>query len=252
MSQDMNLWYPERGPWHKNINFANKTVPFHSTDSGSEFTRNCNTESTRLLLEEYGWVDADISYNYNYQGFRSEEFDSRPCGLAVGCSFTEGTGLPLEATWPSVLSEKLNIKVWNLGQGGAALDTMFRLLDHYVDVFDPKFVAVCMPPQNRYEYFDRFGEYRIVMPTTMDDDRYKDFAKEWFGNPANSEQNTRRNILAMQYRCHERGIPMFVFDSQTQIKFDRAARDLQHPGRQAMQDFASTVHSTIIESGIKL
>jgi hypothetical protein len=248
----MNLWYSERGAWHKNINFANKTVLFQGTDSEGGFKRNCNTDHTRSLLEHYGWIDADISYSYNYQGFRSEEFDDRPCGLAFGCSFTEGIGLPLEAAWPSVLSEKLNIKVWNLGQGGAALDTVFRLLDHYVDVFDPKFVVVCMPPEHRYEYFNQFGEYKTVLPSSLDFERHKDFAKEWFGNPANSEQNIRRNLLAMQYRCHERGIPMFVFNSQTQIKFDRAARDLQHPGRQAMQDFASTACSTIIQSGITL
>ena len=248
----MNLWYTERGPWHKNINFANTTNAFQGTDSEGEFKKNCNTAHTRSLLEHYKWIDATISYNYNYQGFRSEEFDDRPCGLAFGCSFTEGIGLPLEAAWPSLLSEKLNLKVWNLGQGGAALDTIFRLLDHYVDVFNPKFVAVCKPPQSRYEYFDRFGEYRIVIPSTLDLERYKDFAKEWFGNPPNSEHNTRRNILAMKHRCHERGVPLFVFDSQTQIKFDMAARDLQHPGRQAMQDFADTAYTTITESGITL
>jgi hypothetical protein len=248
----MNLWYSERGAWHKNILSANTTQAFRGTDSEGEFKRNCNTAHTRSLLEHYKWIDADISYSYNYQGFRSEEFDDRPCGLAFGCSFTEGIGLPLEAAWPSVLSEKLNLKVWNLGQGGAALDTVFRLLDHYVDVFDPKFVAVFMPPENRYEYHDRFGEYRTVLPSSLDLERYKDFAKEWFVNPANAEQNTRRNILAMKHRCYQRGITMFVFDSQTQIRFDKAARDLQHPGRLAMQDFANTAYNTIIESGITL
>jgi len=74
----------------------------------------------------------DITYNFNSEGLRCDEFTD-PSELPiifVGCSHTEGVGLPLEKVWAYVLLERIRaatgkkIPYWNLSVSGASVDTV--------------------------------------------------------------------------------------------------------------------------------
>lgn len=71
--------------------------------------------------------DADsIEYRFNQYGYRGEDFrlDERFILMSVGCSNTEGIGLPQEHTYSSRLASLLGTDMYvmdmNLGQGGAS------------------------------------------------------------------------------------------------------------------------------------
>lgn len=100
------------------------------------------------------WKNRPINYNYNNRGFRSE-FDFEPGmegDIYLGCSFTEGIGLPLKCSWPSLLSAELGVRGFNLGTGGYSIDSCFRyLVSAYQFGLKFKRVFLLVPPPNRYE-----------------------------------------------------------------------------------------------------
>lgn len=146
-TEDLDHFLNLYGP-HK----PNTTVEWKGSDQLKQFEKYKLTDPERF---EY-WKDKSIKYKYNNLGFRSN-FDFEPGMegiLCLGCSFTEGIGLPLDYVWHTHLSNHLNEKCFNLGSGGTGLDTSFRLLLAAVEYglqFDKVFVLA--PPVARYEQF---------------------------------------------------------------------------------------------------
>lgn len=223
-------WYYESSPNHFNSHNRNQILKWTVADSEQKFNENLADPTQLKKLEKYHWLDANIDYSYNNHGFRSDPFDDRPAGLALGCSFTEGVGLHVHQTWPALVSKKLNLHLWNLGVGGASLDTVFRLLDFYIDKFNPQTVFVLIPPSARFEYADKIGIFSVM--NSRCDGSHGAFFKEWFGQPWNIEINKRKNLLAIQQLCQSKNIPLIVQDSQQNfcLETQDLARDLLHPG----------------------
>ena len=118
-------------PRHFNRHFASTTQFWTGSDSQERFDANCRIEKHYKKLKELGWLDdRALTYQYNSEGFRDSEFDQQPAGIALGCSHTEGVGIHAEHAWPRQLQNLLGQKIWNLGVGGAALDTCYRLLEY--------------------------------------------------------------------------------------------------------------------------
>ena len=102
------------GVIHSNYIYKGKTQYWKGTDSKALFDQNCSNPEKKEMLQRLGWLDTDtISYVYNSFGFRDEEFDGRVNGIALGCSQTEGIGLPEFYTWPRVLSRLTDTYIWN-------------------------------------------------------------------------------------------------------------------------------------------
>jgi hypothetical protein len=98
-----------------------------------------------------------ISYNLNKEFFRCDEFESiikqnKPALIALGCSFTFGTGLPEHETWPVILSNLIrektgeDVAVVNLGSAGTGYDQVDRL-SNYIHLFkNTKYLCCFFPP----------------------------------------------------------------------------------------------------------
>lgn len=142
---NMGFWFEFRG----------KYVPYKNQLWSGSDTEDSHLRSEKTHPEKFRyWKDRSINYNYNNLGFRSD-FNFKPGmkgDLYLGCSFTEGIGLPLECTWPSLLSTELGTRGFNLGTGGYSIDTCFRYLVAAHN-FGLKFkrVFLLVPPPNRYE-----------------------------------------------------------------------------------------------------
>lgn len=248
MSKDIS-WTTEPGPYQYNIKYAGQTTKFSGSDTEELFIKNNKSKSTYDLLKKFGWDQPDvISYTYNQHGFRCEEFDSRPCGIALGCSFTEGTALPIDQTWPSILTKMSGIHVWNLGAGGASIDTTFRILDFYLPRLKPRFVCLLQPPNSRYEYCDINTGYPIISPSDLG--KHKEFSMEWLTQSRNGEYNMRKTLLAMEHLCQNYVVPLIVEDSQFNLDQSSSAiynvgRDLMHPGTIYQQDVAKKMWNRI-------
>ena len=247
-----SLWYNSPGATHFNINRAGKQLDWHSMDNKERFEQNCQDPEKKIKLQSLGFLEPNcVTYKFNHQGFRCDEFDDRPAGMALGCSFTEGVGISVNDTWPAVLSGLVGQHIWNLGLGGGSMDTCFRMLDHYIDILNPKFIVLCHPPAQRFEFFDKYNKSRVLIAGHLDTEVHKEFGQEWMANDTNIKTNQRRNLLAMKWRCQEKNIPFFAFsvtntpNNQDDLWKDACARDLSHPGGDTNHHFAHKIYKKI-------
>jgi len=234
---------------HCNDQFRSITQLWHSSDSLERFEKNCNDLKKQAILERSGWMDPDcISYKFNSFGFRDEEFDDRPAGLALGCSHTQGVGLPESVVWPRILSSVTGTHIWNLGVAGSGIDTAFRLLDHWLPKINPKFVVFCVPSRSRVEIFDR-GMPVSLFPEFVPA-HLEGFYKHWAIDETNAKILKRKNLLAMQYLCDRTNITFRYLDHSELWKLDNNcrpgwARDLMHCGVEQQTMFAQKMYAVL-------
>lgn len=222
---------------HNNLFLANQTVYWAGTDSYDRWQKNMQDPVTRNQLDKYGWLnETSITYQYNSHGFRCKEFDNEPCYLALGCSHTEGTGLPVEQTWPVLLSTATNKPILNLGVSGCSFDTCVRILDHYIDKLNILGIFLLQPSHGRIEIFDKFNSPHPYLPSYCHIDKLHIY-KEWISSDKNIEYNIKKNTYSVRYLCDTKNIPCVILDmdadqqlSNTIITTEDLARDLCHTG----------------------
>jgi hypothetical protein len=244
----MNTLYSLSDPPPYQYNFCHKkrTIHWNGTDTLELYEKNLKSVESFRMLKSQGWIDSVIEYSYNSHGFRCDEFDNRPSALALGCSFTEGIGLHLDQTWPTQLSHMLDLPVWNLGSGGGSIDTSFRMLDHYIQRLNLKFVFMLTPSAARFEYCDIHNGFPIMSIGNLEN--HESFAKEWLAQTFNADYNTKKTMLAMQKLCEDQDIPIFTHSSESAIvgnyKCDQIdlARDLMHRGTVYQKYVADIMH----------
>jgi hypothetical protein len=220
-------------------------------DSKINFDLNIKDAIKSKIIQAMGFDKPGcITYTYNSRGFRDREFDNTPSGIALGCSFTEGVGIPSENTWPAQLSNLLKTNIWNLGVGGGSLDTAYNLLEHYLDKLNMQFVVLCVPWMNRFEFFRGEEPIRLLGHHLVNYQLYDSFTKEWFATEKNSLINRRKNVLAMQQMCNQRSIPFYHLYSDIDFKFIDTARDCAHAGVDSNLDFAVKMHNKITGDNI--
>jgi hypothetical protein len=222
-------------PYHYNFLFKKTTQQWNGMDTEELYNQHLKDAKSVRLLKKLGWDSNSISYKFNSLGFRCDEFDDRACGLAIGCSFTQGVGLPLSATWPSLLSELTNTHVWNLGSGGASSETVFRIFEYSVKKLSPKFVCILLPPPGRFEFHDSSNGYPIILPSDLG--QHPSFAKDWLSQIDNGVENQKKIVLAIERICELMKIPLVVNHSQSNLGIGHRsledmdlARDLAHSG----------------------
>lgn len=70
------------------------------------------------------WEHPQFNYILNHLGFRNEEVPSEVDLAIFGCSFTFGTGLPVDMLWHTILANRLNTKASNYGMPGASIKSI--------------------------------------------------------------------------------------------------------------------------------
>ena len=161
-----------------------------------------DTEKNFLTNPIDKWQGVEINYKHNSDGFRTHElsdFLGKKVNIAVGCSFTEGVGLPVENVWPSILEQKLGIPLLNLGLGGGSTDTAARILTNIAGLFQIKKVFVLWPSIHRFEFYD---EIKNEIGARGPWDTNKNYI--WNMSNSNSLQRLYKNknivdLLANQY-----------------------------------------------------
>ena len=234
-------------PTHFNQKFASTTQLWSGSDTEKNFKANCAIEENYKKLKDLGWIDGKVlTYQYNSQGFRDEEFDQQPAGIALGCSHTQGVGVRLEHVWPSKLQNLLGQKIWNLGSGGAALDTCYRLLEYWIEHLNAKFVICIAPGISRYEVFN--SNWSNILPSMSLEIHNLDwligYQKNYLLYDQNSELNRRKNIQAMQYLCDKHGVPFYYIWADGSLS-GALARDLFHHGADEQEKLANEFFNII-------
>ena len=93
---------------------SNKEYPFNKDDYINYLLGNSLHSGSKRPKQGFGYhrseiiVDIDTEYYYNNFGYRSSDWHAGSSILAVGCSNTFALGVPIEYSWPQILSTKIN------------------------------------------------------------------------------------------------------------------------------------------------
>ena len=234
--------------FHPYILHANKEIEWLPSDTMELFAENLKKQKS--LLEKYNWISTKLSYKFNSEGFRTEEFYNKKGGIMfLGCSYTFGIGLPLDKTFPHIVSDELKIHHFNLALPASSNDTAFRLADLWINRLEPGLVILLSPLPDRFELLcheTKSNEDVSRFITTMD--QLADNSDHlWIENEQNGLINRRKNKLAIQKICDDRGI-RFLHDDSENLNVVDFARDLLHPGVESNRMFAKKLINQLRET----
>lgn len=217
--------------------FAGQTLDWMPTDTKENFESMMIVPKHREYFQNLGWdKPGAITYKFNSHGFRSREFNSsNRCILTLGCSYSFGTGLPVETLWSTLLSQTLEVDCYNLSWPGIASDTCYRLAEYWIPKLKPCAVFVVLPPRHRFELLindsnDIDRTYKVFMPMSQKNllnagqDAY---VKNWFLCEDNAEVQQRKNQRAIKNLCWDLNLPCFVENAE---KHFADSRDYMHAG----------------------
>ena len=217
----------------------NTTFYWEGTDTEQGWldrTQSTQSRDYQLLLE-YGWFGRPISYDIDNLGFRNPPgVDISNSALALGCSFTFGTGLHREDIWCSKL-EKYFGSVYNAAEGGGSADQCYRIARTLIPKYKPKAVFLYCPMKTRTEIISS----RVTCGNPMqiglwNDDSFETYLKIRSGELSQTLQQ-ERNVLSIGNLCRKENIPYVIITSEEFSVFDNLfgtiymsmGRDLQHP-----------------------
>lgn len=144
------------------------------------------------------------TYKLNSHWFRSIEFSSDIEILAVGCSNTVGVGLPVEHTWPQLLSQMNgNAKVGTLAQAGASIQRLVYDVFKYIKMYGKPKVIICnFPDFYRYEYINK-----DTFARTLEDPAYGDYKHPGLTDYYTMHINLQ-SIMTLEQMCGNAGIKL--------------------------------------------
>ena len=195
----------------------------------------------------------EVLYKFNSNGFRTHEFNyGEDCCIALGCSYTMGTAMPIELVWPSKLEEHLGMKIYNLGIGGGSRDLCVRLAMGWVDVLKPKKVFCLWPFPKRFELITSDKEqltqsYRSY--TKFEFAKFPErnpFIEQYFNDDNNSEFNSMKNKLMLDHICKENNTELYHMDVNINNLNENAVtfgRDRRHKG----EDYQNPITDLFID-----
>jgi hypothetical protein len=236
---------------------AGKTLDWHASDH--HVTYDENYLHKKHLLEKGGWIDREIEYKFNQYGFRCDGFSkyhNRNPILFLGCSHTVGVGLPIEQTFPYILSKKLNLHYYNLGVSGSSNKTMFRLAHAWIPKLKPCKVIVLYNDVGRTEFADGNNEeFKHFVPTDFSENakpkinlKYAEWYKSWLTMPVNGRMESSMVMNGIENICRKQNIELYQFNSTTKIFQKMAcdwAKDLIHYGPITHEKWAQHIEQTI-------
>jgi hypothetical protein len=130
------------------------------------------------------WKGNPISYKFNSLGLRMNKEISdvdKDFMVTFGCSHTVGVGLPLDDTWPSLVSKESGIDYINSAIVGSSIKlnaiNFFNMLN-YVERL-PKAVIFAWPSSTRYCFFHD-QKFVFYLPNYItDSETYKKFTDSY-------------------------------------------------------------------------
>jgi hypothetical protein len=152
----MNHWKIGQLPYSWNL--KNKTVHWIHTDNIDNFNKHPRKDL---------WDNINIEYQYNPQGFRTYDLTrlyNQKINIALGCSLTEGIGLPATQSWPSIIEQLTEFPMLNLGIGSGSTDTVARILTNVCSLYDIQTVYIFWPSVCRFETINKQLNIKPMLP----------------------------------------------------------------------------------------
>jgi hypothetical protein len=227
-----------------------RTLHWDTTDNKDTYTRNLQNPTAHQRLSELGFLNAQIDYRFNSHGFRTAEFDQLFDAVCFGCSFTMGTGVHSQDTWPGQLQALTGLSTANLGHAGSSNDTAVRFALHYLPLLRPQYAVWLQTDVHRIELLDELVpmSLNIIASDTQNPCADDFFIKTWFTSLINQQLNLQKNTLAFEQLCNSLGIRSVIITRdyiQTNPSPYNNARDLIHPGADDYKQLAQHVKNIL-------
>lgn len=174
-------------------------------------------------LVENKWYDKDtgkfnpVTYKTDKFGFRNNtNHIEKGNVVAIGCSDTFGIGNYYEDLWTTKLARILNKEVYNLGIPGGSMDTCFRSLLSFYEIYKPRTVYLLKPSCYRTELWVNYKGTSIhtLLGPNFDLSTHKeskflsDYQDKVLLCDENVYLNYEKNSLAIQAFCNQKGIKL--------------------------------------------
>lgn len=235
-------------PFHHGKFRLNECWQWMSDDEKNQFDVGMADPVHREYFQQLGWDRPDaITYRFNNEGFRCDDFDDSPCVVVLGCSFTFGLALPEHMIWPTLLGKHLGLKVANLAWPGQGADYCFRLAEYWLPRLNAQLCVMLNPPTARVEVMGADELAHTILPSGANAAYNQNdwFLNNWFMNEENHRLNGVKNKLALTQLCNNLNIPFmwyYMWDHMVEHKLVCGpARDLQHPGPMVHEKFVRTI-----------
>lgn len=205
---------------------------WHDGDTKKAFYKNWSDKKSRELLIANGYDDKTvIDYEIDHYGLRNPpNVDISSSILTLGCSYTFGTGLNVDDTWPSQLGLILGKSIYNAGIPGSSNDAAFRVANYLIPKYKPSAIVLFSTFNTRYEFYDN------DIPFEYSSTHYPIWVHDQIelASDMHNKLNTRKNILAIKCLCDEnnaRFVYMTVYNYNSPE--GDLARDLAHAGKRS-------------------
>jgi hypothetical protein len=128
------------------------TLNWYQTDSEENYST--------YNVGKLNYQKDEIQYKFNSMDYRCDEFTetSELPILFMGCSYTEGVGLPINEVWAHHLHKKIievsnkNIPFWSIAKGGTSIDYASRRFFELGHTLKPKYAFYLLSGISRREY----------------------------------------------------------------------------------------------------
>jgi len=237
---------------HNYSRVAGKTLHWDTTDNKDTYATNLQNPTAYRRLVDLGFLNTQIDYRYNSHGFRTAEFDRQFDAVCFGCSFTMGTGVHGQDTWPEQLQAITGLTTANLGHAGSSNDTAVRFALHYLPLLRPRYAVWLQTDMHRIELLDESFpmSLNIIASDTRNPCADDFFIKTWFTSPTNQQLNLQKNTLAFKQLCNSLDIRPVILtrDNAKDQPFPAGgARDLIHLGADAYKTLAQKIKTILDE-----
>jgi len=191
------------------------------------------------------WSGLPITYILNSYGFRTKFSLLDPPKkenkrmLALGCSFTFGTGLVNEQIWCNIVEKNTNYDVINLGMPGGSLDSIFRILYSWYKIVEPDQILIQVPHLTRREFFSddlhihTAGSWRS---------KFFEFREEFWGDEYDEFYNFKNRLLIETIA----GNTPVKYVNIEDFRMNDYARDALHYGPETQKKLAENIIENII------
>jgi hypothetical protein len=164
----------------------------------------------------------EVSYTFNGDGFRCDDFSLHsdfPI-LFMGCSFTEGIGLPTTEIWPTYILNKIKslpqfigkrIPFWSIALGGSGIDTQSRMYARVASRVKPKYAFLFLIDFYRREFaFDEYHQYW----TPNSSGGIHSVVNKLFTNDSYALYQVERSLLILELQAAAYNTLIYIFSPE--------------------------------------
>lgn len=191
-----------------------KILQWHGSDTRENYKS--------IIFEEPNYTQDDIIYEFTSDDYRCDNFSdiSEFSILFMGCSITEGVGLPANELWSYHLHKKIStltnksIPYWSIAKSGTSIDYSARCFYEHSIHLKPKYAFYLMSGISRREYQFKNSKMQDWFPNISPGgyvSPHENLLSQIFSDPDFSSYQALRSAMILNSTAQTHGTKIFIF-----------------------------------------